>query len=59
MREMRNVYKILVGETERKRLHEEPRRGWEDNSKMDLKQTACEDVDWINLAKDSVQWWVP
>jgi hypothetical protein len=24
---------------------------------MDINETACEDVDWINLAWDRVQWW--
>jgi hypothetical protein len=40
------------------------RRNWskettrkEDNTKIDLKQTRCMDMDWINLVEDGVQWW--
>jgi hypothetical protein len=25
---------------------------WDDNIRMDLKETRCEGVDWINLAQD-------
>jgi hypothetical protein len=25
--------------------------------KMDLRDIGCDDVDWIRLALDSVQWW--
>jgi hypothetical protein len=38
---------ILVGKPEGKRPPESPRRRWEDNSKIDLKETGCEDVNWI------------
>jgi hypothetical protein len=33
----KNVYKILVGEPEGKKLHGTPRRRWENNIKMDLR----------------------
>jgi hypothetical protein len=36
MREMRNAYKIVVGNPEEKRLLGRPRHTWEDNIKMDL-----------------------
>jgi hypothetical protein len=36
--EMRNAYKILVGELERKRLLGRPRRRWEDNIRVDLRK---------------------
>jgi hypothetical protein len=29
---------------------------WEDNIKMDLKETGFGDVDWINLAQDRDRW---
>jgi hypothetical protein len=29
-----------------------------DNIKMGLEEIGCEDVDWIHLAEDRVQWWV-
>jgi hypothetical protein len=31
-------------------------RRWEDNIKMDLKETGCERVEWIHAAQDRVQW---
>jgi hypothetical protein len=40
--DMRNMYKILAG---RKRLHERPRRRWEDNVKMDFRETVFVGVD--------------
>jgi hypothetical protein len=33
-----------------------PRRRWEDNIKMDLRQIGIDGANWIRLAKDSVQW---
>jgi hypothetical protein len=29
---------------------------WEDNIKIDLKETGCKDLDWIHLAQGRVQW---
>jgi hypothetical protein len=29
-----------------------PRRRWEDNIKMDLREMRCGGMDWIELAKD-------
>jgi hypothetical protein len=37
MRAMRNTYNILVGKCEGERPHRRPRRGWEDNIRMDLR----------------------
>jgi hypothetical protein len=36
---------------------ENPRRRWEDNIKMDLKEIGWEDVYWIHLDQDRGQWW--
>jgi hypothetical protein len=36
----RNAYKILVGKPEGKRPLVRPRRRWEDNMKMDLRETG-------------------
>jgi hypothetical protein len=47
---MRNAYQILIGRPEVKRPLGRPRRRWEDNVRMDLKETGFEDVDWIYLA---------
>ena len=39
----------FVGEASRKELIRRPRRRWEENIKMNLKEIGCEDVDWIDL----------
>jgi hypothetical protein len=54
--EMRNAYKILVGKPEWKRPLKRPGYRWEDNIKMDLRETGWEGVDWIHLAQDMDQW---
>jgi hypothetical protein len=33
-----------------------PRRRWEDNIKMDLKEIEIDGANWIRLAHDRVQW---
>jgi len=34
-----------------------PRRRWEDNIKMDLKEVmGCVDMDWIDVAEDRNRW---
>jgi len=43
--EMRNECKILVGKHEGKRSLGNPRRRWEDNIRMDLREIGCEGVD--------------
>jgi hypothetical protein len=52
MEEMRNEHNILVGKPEGKRSLGRPRREWEDNARMDLREMGWEDVDWIHLAQD-------
>jgi hypothetical protein len=52
----RNAYRILVGKPEGKRPLGRPRRGWEDNIKMDLREIGCGGIDWIDLAQDRDQW---
>jgi hypothetical protein len=54
--EMRKVYKILIGKPERKRPLRRPSHGWEDIIRMDLREIGLEDLDWIHLAQDRVQW---
>jgi hypothetical protein len=39
-RESRSVHRVLVGKPERKRPLGRPRRNWEDNIKMDLKEVG-------------------
>ena len=41
MGERRDVYRVLVGKPEGKRPRGRPRRGWEDNIKMDLQDVGC------------------
>jgi hypothetical protein len=52
MGEGRGVYRILVGRPEGKR----PRRRWEDNIKMDLRELGIDGANLIQLAQDRVQW---
>jgi len=47
---------VLVGERERNRPLESPRRTWEDNINMDLQEVGCEGTDWIELAHDRDGW---
>jgi hypothetical protein len=35
---------------------ERPRRRWEDNIKMDLREVGWGSVDWIELAQDKDRW---
>jgi hypothetical protein len=45
-----------VGKKEEKRPLGRPRRRWENNIKMDLREIEWGDVDWINLAQERDQW---
>jgi len=42
---------------EGKKPHGRPRRGWEDNIKMDLQEMGCGGMDWIKLDQDRDRWW--
>jgi len=33
-----------------------PRRRWEDNIRMDLREVGCGGVDWMELAQDRDRW---
>jgi hypothetical protein len=54
--EGRGVFKILVGMPEGKRPLERPRRRWEDNNEMGLREIEIDGANWIWLAQDRVQW---
>ncbi|KAJ4434360.1 hypothetical protein ANN_22919 [Periplaneta americana] len=56
MGESRNAYRVLVGRSEGKRPLGRPRRRWEDNIKMDLREVGYDDREWINFAQDRDQW---
>jgi hypothetical protein len=54
MGEGRGVYRVLVGRPEGKRPLGGPRRRWEDNIKMDLREMEINGTIWIQLAQDRV-----
>jgi hypothetical protein len=56
MGEERNVYRVLMGKPEGKRQFERPRNRWEYGIRMDLMDTGCGIVDWIQLARNSDRW---
>jgi hypothetical protein len=45
-----------VGKLEGKRPLGRPRRRWEDNIKVDLREIGWGGMDWIELAQDRDQW---
>jgi hypothetical protein len=45
-----------VGKPEGKRPLGRPRRMWEDNIKIDLREIAWSGKNWIHLAQDRDQW---
>jgi hypothetical protein len=52
----RNVYRLLLGKPEGKRLLGRPRRKWIDNIKMNLLEIRLSVVDWIGLAQGRYSW---
>jgi hypothetical protein len=46
----------LVGRPEEKRPLGRPRRRWEDNIKLDLREIGIDGTNWLQLAEDRVQW---
>jgi hypothetical protein len=54
--EGRVVYKVLVGRPEGKRTLGTPRRKWEYNIRMELREIGIDGTNWIRLAQDRVQW---
>ena len=56
MEEGRGVYKVLVGKPDGKSQLGRPRRTWEDNIKMDLREVGGGCGDWMQLAKDRDGW---
>jgi hypothetical protein len=55
-KEGRGVYRIFIGRLESKRSLGRPRRRWEDDIKMDLRETGIDVANWIQLSQDRVQW---
>jgi hypothetical protein len=56
MGEVKNAYRILVGQPEGRRPLGRPRSRWKDNIQMDLREIGFGDVDWIYLAQDRDRW---
>jgi hypothetical protein len=57
MGEGRGVYRVLVGRPEGERPLGRPTCRWEDNIKMDLRETGINGANWIRLAQNRVRWW--
>jgi len=49
----RGLYRVLVGKLEGKRPLGRPRRRWENNIKMDLREVGGGCGDWMELAQDT------
>jgi hypothetical protein len=53
----RQLFKSLAGKPEGKRQLERPRRRWEDNIKMYIRELGFGGVDWIHITQDRDPWW--
>jgi hypothetical protein len=56
MGEEKNVYTVLMGKPEEKRVLGRPRRRWEDGMRIDLRKTVWRSIEWIQLAQDRDRW---
>jgi hypothetical protein len=56
MGEKINAYRIMVGKPEGKRPLGRPRRRWDDNIRMDVREIGWGGMDWIDMAQDRDQW---
>ena len=56
MDEGRSAFKILTGKPKAKRLLGRPRRRWEDNVRMDLKEIVMNTRNWVDSAQDRDYW---
>jgi len=50
-REMENAHNILVEKPEVKRSFGRHKHIWEDNIRMDLRETGWESMDWMHLTQ--------
>jgi hypothetical protein len=56
MGEGRGVYRALVGRPVGTKTLGRPRRRWEDNIKMDVREIGIDGANWIRLAQETVRW---
>jgi hypothetical protein len=56
MEEARSAFKILTGKPTGKRPLRRPRRRWEDNIRMDLKEIGTNTRNWVVSAQDRDYW---
>jgi hypothetical protein len=52
----RNAYRILVGKLEGRKSLGRPRCRWMDNIRIDLRETGCDGLHWVDLAQNRDQW---
>ena len=52
----RSAFKILTGTPTEKRPLGRPRRTWEDNIRMDLKEIIINTRNWVDSAQDMDYW---
>ena len=50
------MHRVLLGKPDGKSPLGRPRRRWEDNIKVDLREVGCDPGDWRVLAEDRDQW---
>jgi len=55
-RNIKHVYRVLLGKQEGRKPVGRPRRRWVDNIRMDLQEVGCGYMDWIGLAQDRDRW---
>jgi len=56
MAQKESTYRASVGKPEGKRSLGTPKRKWEDNIKMDLKEMEWKVVDWTGLSENRDRW---
>ena len=56
MEQSRNVYRVLMWKSERKRPLERPKGRWDDNIKVDLSEVGYDPGNWIDLSEYRGQW---
>ena len=56
MEEDKGAFKILTGKPTEKRPLGRPRRRWEDNIRMDLKEIGINAGNWVDSAQNTDYW---